>query len=300
MSEAVATSKQPKPPRISVVMVSYFTGPALFEALSAVTEDPDIFEVVLVDNGNPVTTREELAVWVSERPTLRIAQGHGNVGFSRGCNYGAALARGTHILFLNPDAVLQRRAAMAMVKTGRKLSRPWICGGLLLTVEGHEQRGSRRDELTALNAFTSFTPLHKLPFFRSIHREHRPLPLEPVPMPVVSGAMMLMDRESFDVIGGFDEGYFLHVEDLEICRRVRKMGGEVWFVPGARTKHYGSTSKALLQKVEWWKTKGFLRYFWTYNSNPLRRLGVIISAPFMILAIMGRAWWLAFRKIFQA
>ena len=72
-----------------------------------------------------------------------------------------------------------------------------------------------------------------------------------------------MDRESFDRIGGFDPAYFLHVEDIEICRRVRIEGGDVYSVPDAKVMHYGSTSQARIQMVEFEKFKGFVRYFWS-------------------------------------
>lgn len=282
--------------RVSVVMVSYMTGPALQEAIRAVINDPAIFELILVDNGNTEPARQRLADYVVKHNRIRLLQGHGNIGFARGCNYGAKQARGDYLLFLNPDAVIERGAAQKLAEAGGGRQRPWIAGGLLKDIFGREQRGARRGELTPLSAVVSFTPLHRLGSVRSIHRENEPLPDGPENMPVVSGACLMMDRASFDILGGFDENYFLHVEDIDVCRRAWKAGGEVVFVPDAPAMHYGSTSLARKQDVEWWKFHGFIRYFWNYSTRWWARALTLLAVPFMCLSIMGRAWYLALRK----
>ena len=266
------------------------------ESIPAVLADEDILELIIIDNGNTVSARERLWSLAKGENRIRLIQGHGNVGFGRACNYGAKLAKGDYILFLNPDAVIAEGTAMIMADCGAELMKPWIAGGNLQTVNGVEQRGARRSELTPMAAVISFTPLHKLPGFKSIHLEHLPVPDKPVSMPIVSGACLMTDRDSFDMLGGFDERYFLHVEDIDICRRARLSGGEVFFVPDAKLMHYGSTSKARIVRVERNKLKGFLQYFWGYSSHWWGKALLIVAAPFMYLAIMGRAWWLSIRN----
>ncbi len=281
-------------------MVSYHTGAPLLEAVQAVLADPDILELVLVDNGNTVMAREKLWAFAQNERRLRIAQGQGNIGFSRACNYGARLSKGDYLLFLNPDAVIDKGAAMRLADCGEHLNRPWIAGGFLQTVNGSEQRGTRRGKLTPLSAIVSFTPLHKLPGLKSMHLvEAEPCPSRPKHIPVVSGACLMMDRQSFDILGGFDEQYFLHVEDIDICTRARKAGGDVYFVPGAKALHYGSTSNERIQKVEYEKFKGFIRYFRSYSSKWWARIFLVLAAPFMFAAIMGRAWWIAIRAVWR-
>ena len=285
--------------RISAVVVTFHTGASLFESLQSILADPDILEIILVDNGNLAPTRERLWEFAKGQKRLRLLQGQGNVGFGAGCNYGARLAKGDYILFLNPDAIIDKGAAIALAGCGENLQRPWIAGGFLQTVDGNEQRGARRSELTPISAVVSFSPLHKLPGLRSMHLEDTPRPKQPVPMPVVSGAFLMTDRESFETLGGFDERYFLHVEDIDICRRARLAGGDVYFVPSAKVMHYGSTSQVRIQNVEYEKFKGFVRYFWGYTSHWWAKALLILSVPAMFLAIMGRAWWLALRHVWR-
>lgn len=290
---------RPEPrPQISVIMVSYHTGPALLEAVAAVIADPQIFEIVIVDNGNSYAAREKLSQLVQDHDRIRLVQSHGNIGFAKGCNYGATVARGTHFLFLNPDAIIPPGAAMMLAQCADAQDGLSIIGGRLSDINGHEQRGSRRDDLTPLSALISFTPLHKLPGFKSLHLETQPVPDVPTAVPVVSGACLMMDRISFEEVGGFNEDYFLHVEDIELCRRVRNMGGTVIFHPKATVMHYGSTSRARRQDVEFSKFKGFYRYFKSYSEKWWAKLLTHIAMPFMFIAIMGRAWYLVLRKAF--
>lgn len=286
-------AKREKP--ISVIMVSYMTGPALLEAITAVMADDDIFELILVDNGNTLEARKRLSAVVTQHDRIRLLQGHGNIGFARACNYGASLARGEYFLFLNPDALITPGAARNMANCGKTLTAPWITGGMLRDVNGQEQRGSRRGALTPLSALVSFTPLHKLPFLKSIHKEHEALPEQAEAYPTVSGACLMMGRTSFEALGGFDEDYFLHVEDIDVCRRAREHGGEVYFVPNASVMHYGSTSQVRRQTVEWEKLKGFTLYFLKHSQSIFGKILTYFAWPFMAIAIMGRAWYLAIR-----
>ena len=273
---------------ISVIMVSYKTGSVLKESLVAALQDPEISEIILIDNGNDALMRGWLGAISAQYPKLSLLQGHGNIGFGRACNYGAALARGEYLLFVNPDAVIKSGSAKALSSCGRGLKRPWITGGLLRDHHGQEQGGARRGALTPLSAIMSFTGLHKIFGRQSIHQHKTPTPDAPIMMQTISGAFMMMDQASFTHISGFDERYFLHVEDIDICRRVRLAGGQIQFVPQAQVTHYGATSKAHTLWVEFQKYKGFMTYFWHYKPGWLCKFLTGFAAPFIFIAIIGR------------
>jgi GT2 family glycosyltransferase len=277
-------------------MVSYQTGPALLQSIRAVQGDPDIHELIIVDNGNSAADRAAVYAAAVKTDSVRIIQGHGNIGFARGCNYGAALATGDYLFFLNPDALIERGAARKLVDAGQAVQHPWIAGGMLLNSVGQEQRGARRGRLNYGSAIVSFTPLHRIPGIRSIHRDGEPLPDRPIPMPTVSGASMMTDRASFNQIQGFDGGYFLHVEDIAICRTVRQAGGAVIFVPDARAMHHGATSDVAIIWVEWHKLKGLLRYFWTSQPGVGAKIATILGAPIMATMVCARFVMLSLRK----
>lgn len=278
--------------RVSAILVTYHTGEALELSLRSLFAEPLVDEVVIVDNGNPKDVATALRALQADRRDVHLIQGQGNVGFARGCNIGAEASRAAHLLFINPDAVIQRGAVERMVAAGADRTGPWIVGGRLVDEKGREQRGARRELLTPWRAFVGLVGLGALekltPLFRDVHRERDPLPDHAVEMPVVSGALMLMPRHGFEALGGFDEGYFLHVEDIDICRRVGDAGGAVVFEPGAQALHFGSTSKASWIKVEGHKARGLARYFVKFSRSPLERMMVTVFSPFLGFALMVR------------
>lgn len=276
---------------VSVIMVSWHSGPVLFDALSAALTCEDIHELVLVNHGNPAADVDRLEALEKVEAKLKLIHSGGNLGFSRGCNMGAEAASGSHLLFLNPDAILVPGVASRLAQTGSRQADPWIVGARLLHPDGREQRGGRRGHFNLTNTLMVFSGLGNLVGFHGrLHREDEPLPPEPEEMPTVSGAAMMLSRQGFDQLGGFDESYFLHVEDIDICRRARDMGGQVVFDPVAELIHYGGTSKVGKMFVEWEKVKGLLRYFWRFSRIGGRALLVAVT-PVLVTAMMTRAAW---------
>jgi len=295
---AQTATRRPAAPvlTVSAVIVSYQTGPALWTCLSSVLSDARISDVVLVDNGNPGGVVERLCAMAAAQPKLRLLSGHGNVGFASACNLGAAAARGEALLFLNPDLVLRRGSVQALECALRHSDAegPVAVGGRLLRPDGGEQRGARRDHITPWSALVAMSGLGRLerwlPACRDPHRERDPLPVGPQRVGSVSGAMLLMRRPDFERLGGFDPGYFLHVEDLDLCRRVWYAGGEVIFAPDAEGLHIGRTSRASGLFVERCKAQGFARYFARFAASPAERAGAALIGPLLGAALVTRGF----------
>jgi GT2 family glycosyltransferase len=101
----------------------------------------------------------------------------------------------------------------------------------------------------------------------------------------ISGACMLVRHDAIVAVGGFDEGYFMHCEDLDWCMRFRLAGWRVVFVPDAVVMHEkGVSSRGRPVFVEWHKHKGMARYFRKFLA---RRYPVLLT-PAVMLAIWGR------------
>jgi N-acetylglucosaminyl-diphospho-decaprenol L-rhamnosyltransferase len=281
-------------PSLAIIMVSYRTGDVLFDALAAALANGTADEVILVNHVNPPEHVDRLIALDADHDKLKVIHTRANLGFARGCNIGAREARSDALLFLNPDAILSPGAAAAMLETLMGAGEPAIVGARLLDLDGRDQRGGRRGELTFTSAMAGFLGLSKLLGLRDIHREREPLPDGPEAMPAVSGAAMMMTRRGFDQLTGFDERYFLHVEDLDICRRARELGGEVIFDPRASVVHHGSTSKVSLFKVERWKAGGLIRYF-RRHGGALGWLKALVLAVPIYAALLGRAALLRLR-----
>ena len=271
---------------ISVVMVSYFTGPALFSALDSTLSQVGLRELILVDNGNPIEVMNRLEDMASRHPKLQIISGQGNVGFARGCNLGASRSSGEYLLLLNPDCILPENTLATAVGEFTSYPHAMLAGANIVHPDGSPQRGSRRELLTPRNACLESLFLTR--FCRDRFNFHtEAMPEKTVEIPAISGAFMLMRKEDFTKLGGLDEGYFLHVEDMDLCMRVSKAGGKTIFMPDVKVLHFLSTSGASSYIVEWHKTKGFLRYFSRFYSEQLGTfrmtlLKVAIYARFML------------------
>jgi N-acetylglucosaminyl-diphospho-decaprenol L-rhamnosyltransferase len=288
--------------RLSVVTVSWMTGPRLMESVEAVLAEPDVDEFVLVSHENPPHTLAALRDFAAENRRFVLIETGENLGFSRGCNIGAKMATGDLLLFLNPDAVLEPGAAAQLKASADSLSdRPWLIGAGIRNTDGSEQRGARRGELTPATAMVSFLGLQRIfRSLKSIHREMDEPPQTLHPVPTVSGAAMMMRKDDFETIGGFDERYFLHVEDIDICRMVRDAGGEVWFEPRTDILHYGGTSRSSPLRVETHKASGFVKYFWKFYPGPLERLTTCLLAIPIFGALWFRVFWLYLRDLLRS
>ena len=255
---------------VSVVMVSYWTGAVLSEAIESVLarDQEGVIELILVDNGNPHEVTADLARWAVADPRLRLISGHGNVGFARGCNIGAREARGRHLLLLNPDCRLAPGAIPVLLAESSSLGEEWMLGCRVLNPDGSDQRGSRRALLTPYNALVEALRLDRLAPRRFLHHRlnhhERPLPESTTRVPVVNGALMMLPTATFRAVGGMDEGFFLHVDDLDLCLRLHKAGVPVYFAPGVKAIHHAGSSRISPVRIEWYKARGFLRYFWLH------------------------------------
>ena len=232
-----------------------------------------------------------MTAWAEAEPRLKLITGHGNVGFGRGCNLGATHAIGSVLAFVNPDCVVEPDALAHMALLTDAPS-PVLVGGCICDPQGLEQRGARRGTLSVWSACVSFSgagrPGEQAGIWRDFNRNREPLPTSPIETPVVSGALMVTRADAFWQIGGFDEAYFLHVEDIDLCHRYGLGGGKVIFDPSARATHIGGTSQAASWRVETAKLQSFLYYFWKFARPPFGHISVILVAPVLALAIFLR------------
>ena len=250
--------------RVSVVMVVYMTGESLEQSLACALADKRVDELVVVDNGSLPADAQLLASLAERDRRVVLMSGQGNVGFARGANLGARRATGDVLVFLNPDAFLQPGCIDALTRAIEDRPVPCLVGGRVLNADRTEQRGARRGDITPISALLSLSHMARhVPAWKryEVHWEQDATPEGVAAIPTISGACFCMRREDFDAVQGFDEGYFLHVEDVDLCWRIRQAGGLVLFQPKAEVVHLGHTSHASPIKVEFHKGVGLARYF---------------------------------------
>ena len=274
---------------ISIIIVSYHTGEVLFDCLQAALSDLDISQIIIVDNGNNPAIVERIKKTASINPKLHYIDAGMNLGFAKACNLGAAKTDCETLVFLNPDAIIQTGAINEL--SSLLDSEPKIIGGLIIDENGNEQRGARRGNMNIITALITFSGLgrhgSKAGVWRDFNWWREPMPKEPVTVGTISGAFFAIKALDFSKLGGFDEGYFLHVEDIDLCNRMRSMGGKIIFNPKAKAIHIGATSEAPKAVVTWHKFRGFMRYFWN-THKVLGKIVTVLIAPILFAAIFTR------------
>lgn len=272
----------------SVVIVTYFTGPVLRMAIASILEQAGLGELIIVDNGNPTQVTDELRAIAGADTRVRLLSGHGNVGFARGCNMGAVQADCDYLFFLNPDCILPSNALQNMIAAAEQLPDASIVAPLIFYPDGREQSGTRREVLTPWRALVEWGRLYKLapnhPYFERFNLRDTAIPEQLSSVDVTSGAAMFMHRQLFEELQGFDEAYFLHVEDIDLCVRLLRRGGSAYVNPAVRVTHYVSSSAASPLRIEWHKANGFRRYFRKHFAGKYPR-GLL---PLVNTAVMVR------------
>jgi N-acetylglucosaminyl-diphospho-decaprenol L-rhamnosyltransferase len=277
----------------AAIIVSYRTGPALDACLAAVAQAEGLDEIIVIDNGNPEPAQSAIDAFASADARVCILRGQGNIGFAAASNRGARAARSELVAFINPDVLLHPDAVSRLIGALQTAPAPALIGGDLRDEQGKPERGSRRERLTLWRAFVAFTGLSHLerlaPSLRDFNRHTDPMPMQPVAVGAVSGALMLTRRADFEALGGFDEGYFLHVEDIDLCRRAEEAGWRVLFAPGPHGVHLRSTSDADAAEIGRHKARGMARYFNKFARGPVERALAAAAGAFLIaVAPRGR------------
>jgi len=250
-------------PCISTIVVNYNAGSLLRGCVDSLVKCAAGIEVVVVDNASS----DNSLTLLPESSAVRVIRNAENLGFAAACNIGVRAASAPVLLFLNPDCHFQPGTVATLLTELQADERVGMVGGLLVNPDGSEQAGGRRAVPTPWRSFVRAFGLHRLGgrwprLFFDFHLHRQPLPDAPIEVEAISGACMLVKRAAIDDVGLWDEGYFLHCEDLDWCMRFRQRGWKILFVPAARITHaLGACSKDRRVFVEWHKHKGMMRFY---------------------------------------
>ncbi len=203
---------------------------------------------MVVDNASVDGTADHIR---RSHPWVRLSANTENIGFGPAINQGARQATGEYLLVLNPDTVIRSGAIADLVRFLDHRPEAAACGPRILDLEGHFQYYSRRGFPTPLNSLAYLTGFDKLaPRSRALggyYRRDLPPELE-VATDSLAGCFMLIRRECFEAVGGFDEDYFLFGEDIDLCWKLKGAGHEIWYVPTAVVEHRKGASMRRVRK----------------------------------------------------
>ena len=235
---------------VDAVVVTHGPQPELEQCLEALR--PQVDELVVV--ANPPAPEIEARMIVNET----------NAGFATNANTGIAETTAPFVVVANPDTEARPDAVQLMTDFARAHPRAGVVGPQMLFPDGRWQP-SRRRFPTVSGTIVRRTPLRKILRPQTRQLEHYLLedrPSEPVQADWMLAAFLLLRREMLDELGGFDGGYRLYGEDIDLCYRAAKAGWERWYVPRAVVTHghEAVTDRRFFTRRTIWHWRGIMRF----------------------------------------
>jgi hypothetical protein len=270
---------------LSTIIVNYNAGSLLRKCVDSLLACPLDIEIIVVDNASSDASLDGL----QDLSQVCVIRNPANVGFAAACNIGVQASSAPFLLFLNPDCFFQPDAIALLFAGLQSGDRVGMVGGLLVNENGTEQGGGRRAVPTPWRSFVRAFGLQRFAncwpkLFYDFHLHKQPLPDSPIEVEAISGACMLVKRDVMEDVGLWDEGYFLHCEDLDWCMRFRQKGWKILFVPDARISHaLGACSQSRRVFVEWHKHKGMLRFYRKFfrHQYPGVVMGLVVAGVWL-------------------
>jgi GT2 family glycosyltransferase len=237
-------------PRVSGVVVTHGPHPELDRCLAALA--PQVDELVVV--ANPPAPDVSAQLIVNDRA----------LGFAANANKGIAATSAPFVVVANPDTEPRPDAVGLLVEFADGHPRAGVVGPQLLFPDGRWQP-SRRSFPTVGGTIVRRTPLRRILHPETRQVDHYLLedrPTEPVRSDWMLAAFLLLRREMLDELGGFDEGYRLYGEDIDLCYRAAKAGWERWYVPQASVDHAHAavTDRRILTRQTLWHWRSIARF----------------------------------------
>lgn len=207
---------------ISVIIVTYNSEECIQECLESVLAQKGVsFEIIVVDN----KSSDDTAAKIEGKNCLVIANKE-NIGFGRGCNLGFSKSTGKYIYLLNPDACLVGENCLAEMCRIMDENPKWgLAGTKVLSMDGHHES----------------PPAKTYPGENAVSRDFSKLPGD---IAWIIGASMIIRRDVYQKLRGFDLDYFLYSEETDLCLRARELGFEIGYMDGIAVSHIGGKSES--------------------------------------------------------
>ena len=237
-------------PEASLVVVNYRTAEMTDRCLSLAAEAADgmLLEQVVVDNASG----DGSVAFLRERhPGTKVIEAPTNRGFAAGVNAGFAATAAPYVVLLNPDTEPQPKALVRLVEHLRRNPSAGAVAPLLLHPGGAVQRNAHRRFPNLLTLFVDFcVPVGYALALRPNLHPHELSERESErggAAAHVNGAALAIRRTAYEAAGGFDEGFFMYLEETEWQQRVRRLGWSIEIVPDARVTHLTRAGAAMAE-----------------------------------------------------
>lgn len=235
---------QNKNMKVSIVIVNYRVEEELMACIDSIQKSKikKSYEIIVVDNDEKKTVDIDLK---KKFPEVKYIPAKKNLGFGGGNNLGFEHSRGEFLFFLNPDTIVKKNAIDRLVKFLETHEKAGIVAPILLDRNGKIYPSQGSEELTPFTAIFSLSFINKFfpnnpiskRYFLSTWDKKEERKVGNVP-----GTAFLIRKSLFKKVGGFDENFFLYFEEFDLCKRVRKLGYDLFILPSSQVIHYWGVS----------------------------------------------------------
>lgn len=216
----------------SVIVLTYNSSRFIEQMLNSLKTFAKGCEILVVDNDS----KDDSVKIAKQFDFVKVLETGTNLGFAKGLNFGAEKATGDLLLFINPDAVLKSGKMEDLTEVFEKKEDLGVLGGKILDFKGNTENSAGK----FFNLWETIAIILGLDNLLGVR--FSPNKFESVDF--VSGGFMMVRRSVFDKIGGFDEDFFMYVEDMDFCYRMKLAGYKTFFSPDIVIAHAGQGSSS--------------------------------------------------------
>ena len=288
---------------VSIIIVHYKARDELFDLLSSIknSKSHTNYEAIIVDNDE----KKSIGIdFLRHFNWVKYVSSEGNIGFGAGNNLGVKHAKGKFLFFLNPDTKVFQNTINNLVNFLLKNKKFGVISPILLDVNLAPYPLQGTLELTPTRAIFALSFINKIfpnnpisrKFWLSTWNRKKTIETDVVP-----GTAMMIRKDIFEKIGGFDDRFFLFFEENDVCRRVKNSGFKVGILPNAKIVHFWGRSTKKRKDTEKIFSKSRFLYF-KKHFGILKALLVesflrINTTIIFLLAIMGISLFLRVFKL---
>jgi len=268
--------------RVTVITVTYNSSTHIIKFLQSLTNASKyISKIVIIENASPDKniTRNIVTNFKSKsKLDIQIHVRKDNYGFAKSCNYGTLFADSNLFLFINPDTEINNNTIKTLINHLVSKNAD-IIGPKIISYDDRLHYGAVRYP-TMLTGIFEFSNLGKLFNYYNPHKSFYYINSnkvtrgqDDVVVDVIGGACMLMKRSCFEQLGGFDETFFMYLEDVDLCLRAARVGMKIVYCPHAKILHEGGASSQNKYHTSinaWYKSRRlYFRKHFNYFENAI-------------------------------
>ncbi|MCD6163524.1 MAG: glycosyltransferase family 2 protein [candidate division Zixibacteria bacterium] len=271
--------------KVSILILTFNNADTISSCLESLDNQTLIdFEIIIRDNNSADNTVTQL----KQYDNIKLYAADSNIGFAAGINYLSRQANGEYLYILNPDCECPADMLEKLYEFAQ--NNPGVISPALIYPDGTPQLSARHLISYKNVLFSRKSPLYQMGF-SSIDSAGYLMPENRSKVPAVSATALFIRNDLFQTIDGFDERFFLYLEDIDLCFRLNSINVDIWYLPDVKLKHIlGASSSKASFRAGYYHHHSMFKYFTKhFSGNYIRNilLLIVLTAGFVISVMIN-------------